>query len=49
MGWKNKHIGWKTYINCPSNENVINGLNDAWKIAIKTERERLKNNGKISR
>ena len=34
--------GWKTYISCPPSENVMNGMNDAWKIAMKMERERLK-------
>jgi len=34
-------MGWKTYISCPANENVMNGLNDAWKHAMQTERKRL--------
>lgn len=34
-------MGWKTYINCPANENVMNGLNDAWKHAMAYERKRL--------
>ena len=38
--------GWKTYISCPPSENVMNGMNDAWKFAMKTERKRLKKKGK---
>lgn len=34
-------MGWKTYINCPPYENVMNGMNDAWKIAMADERRRL--------
>lgn len=34
--------GWKIYISCPQNEYVMNGMNNSWKIAMQTERERLK-------
>lgn len=34
-------MGWKTYISCPANENVMNGLNDAWKHAMQEERKKL--------
>lgn len=47
------HIQNITYIKCPPYENVINGMNDAWKIAMACERKRMpksykkeKNNGK---
>lgn len=33
--------GWKTYISCPPNKHVMNGLNDAWKRAMQTERKKL--------
>ena len=34
-------MGWKTYINCPPYESVMNGMNDAWKRAMQEERKRL--------
>lgn len=34
-------MGWKTYISCPPHENVMNGMNDAWKIAMADERKKL--------
>ena len=35
-------FGWKTYISCPPNEYALNMMNNSWKIAMQTERERLK-------
>ena len=35
--------GWKTYINCPPYESVMNGMNDAWKHAMSDERKKLTN------
>ena len=34
-------MGWKTYISCPPYESALNGMNDAWKIAMADERKRL--------
>ena len=33
--------GWKTYINCPVNEHVMNAMNNAWKHAMQDERKKL--------
>ena len=34
-------FGWKAYINCYPFESCMNGMNDAWKIAMTDERKRL--------
>lgn len=33
--------GWKAYINCPPYENVMNGMNNAWKLTMSYERKKL--------